>query len=63
MNVAVSYDITTSKITLLDRAGQTVQTAAIYGSSTVVATDLITGIYLVRVETTKGAEMHRIMLR
>ena len=63
MNAAVSYDITTSKITLLDMAGQTVQTAAINGSRKVVATDLITGIYLVRIETEKGVETHRVMLR
>jgi hypothetical protein len=63
VNAAVSYDITTSKITLLDMAGQTVQTAAINDSRTVVATDLTTGIYLVRVETAQGAETHRVMLR
>ncbi|MCF8256017.1 MAG: T9SS type A sorting domain-containing protein [Flavobacteriales bacterium] len=63
VNVSVSDDITTGMITILDMTGRTVQTAAISGSRTVVATDLITGIYLVRIETTKGAETHRIMLR
>jgi hypothetical protein len=50
-------------ITILDMAGRTVQTAAINGSRTVVATDLTTGIYLVRIETAQGAETHRVMLR
>jgi len=63
VNVSVGNDITTGMITILDMAGRTVQTAAINGSRTVVATDLITGIYLVRVETEKGAETHRVMLR
>jgi hypothetical protein len=46
-------------ITILDMAGRTVQTAAINGTRTVVATDLTTGIYLVRVETANGVETHR----
>jgi len=53
----------TGIITILDMAGRTVQTAAINSSRTIVATDLTTGIYLVRVETEKGAETHRVILR
>jgi hypothetical protein len=63
VNVSVGNDITTGMITILDMAGRTVQTAAINGSRTVVATDLVTGIYLVRVETEKGGETHRVLLR
>jgi len=63
VNVSVGRDITAGMITILDMAGRTVQTAAITGSRTVVPTDLITGIYLVRVETEKGAETHRVLLR
>jgi hypothetical protein len=63
VNVSVGGDITTGNITILDMAGRTVQTAAINGSRTVVATDLTTGIYLVRIETAQGAETHRVMLR
>ncbi|MCF8258877.1 MAG: T9SS type A sorting domain-containing protein, partial [Flavobacteriales bacterium] len=63
VNVTVGEDIATGTIAILDMAGRTVQTAAINGSRTVVSTDLITGIYLVHVETTKGAETHRVMLR
>jgi hypothetical protein len=63
VNVSVGGDITTGNITILDMAGRTVQTAVINGSRTVVATDLTTGIYLVRVETAQGAETHRVMLR
>jgi uncharacterized delta-60 repeat protein len=63
VNVSVGNDITTGTITILDMAGRTVQTAAINGSRTAVATDLTTGIYLVRVETAQGTETHRVMLR
>jgi len=63
VNLSVGTDITTGSITILDMAGRTVQTATINGSRTVMATDLVTGIYLVRVETTKGTETHRVMLR
>lgn len=63
VNVSVGNDITTGSITILDMAGRTVQTAAISSSRTIVATDLTTGIYLVRVETEKGVETHRVMLR
>lgn len=63
VNVSVGEDVTTGSITILDIAGRTVQTAAISGSRTVVATDLITGIYLIRVETEKGVETHRVLLR
>jgi hypothetical protein len=63
VNVSVGNDIATGTITILDMAGRTVQTAAISGSRAVIATDLTTGIYLVRVETEKGVETHRVMLR
>ncbi len=63
VNVSVGNDINSGMITILDMMGRTVQTAAISGSRTVVATDLVTGIYLVRVETEKGAETQRVMLR
>ncbi len=63
VNISVSEDIASGRVTILDMAGRTVQTAAINSSRTVVATDLVTGIYLVRVETQKGAETHRLLLR
>ncbi len=63
VNVTVSNDIAQGAITILDLTGRTVQTAAISSSRTAVATDLPTGIYLVRVETAKGAETHRVLLR
>jgi hypothetical protein len=63
VNVSVGEDAGKGMITILDMAGRTVQTAAINGSRTIVATDLVTGIYLVRVETEKGGETHRVMLR
>jgi hypothetical protein len=63
VNVSVGEDAGKGMITILDMAGRTVQTAAINGSRTIVATDLVTGIYLVRVETEKGGETHRVVLR
>jgi len=62
VNVSIGSNITNGNITILDMAGRTMQTAVISGSRTVVATDLNTGIYLVRIETAKGAETHRVML-
>lgn len=62
VNVLVSDDMAQGIITILDMAGRTVQTATINGSRTVVATDLTTGIYLVRIETGNGANTHRILL-
>jgi hypothetical protein len=63
VNVSVGNDITTGTITILDMTGRTVQTAAINSSRTVIATAITPGIYLVRVETEKGVETHRVMLR
>jgi hypothetical protein len=50
-------------VSIMDMAGRLVQTATLNGTRTVVATDLTTGIYLVRIETEKGMETHRVMLR
>jgi hypothetical protein len=63
VNVSVGTDNTTGTINILDMAGRTVQTATINGNRTVIPTHLTTGVYLVRVETEKGAETHRVMLR
>jgi hypothetical protein len=63
VNVSVGEDPGKGMITILDMAGRTVQTAAINGSRTVIATDLVTGIYLVRVETAKGGETHKVVVR
>ncbi|MCF8256018.1 MAG: T9SS type A sorting domain-containing protein [Flavobacteriales bacterium] len=62
VNVSVGNDITAGTITILDMMGRTVQTASISGTRTVIPTEVATGIYLIRVETAKGAETHRVML-
>ncbi|MCF8256834.1 MAG: M36 family metallopeptidase [Flavobacteriales bacterium] len=63
VNIIVGNDLASGTIAILDMAGRMVRTASISGNRTVMATDLATGIYLVRIETVNGSETHRILLR
>lgn len=63
VNILVSTDITSGMVSIMDMAGRLVQTATLNGTRTIIPTEVTTGIYLVRIETEKGVETHRVMLR
>jgi hypothetical protein len=46
----------------MDMAGRVVQTAALSGIRTAIATDAATGVYVVRVETERGVETKRLLI-
>jgi len=63
VTVNVSRDIANGMVSILDMAGRLVQTATLNGARTVIPTELSTGVYLVRLESDKGAETHRVYIK
>jgi hypothetical protein len=49
-------------VTIMDMTGRVVQTAALNGLRTAIATDVTTGIYVVRVETGRGVESRKVII-
>ncbi len=49
-------------VTIMDMTGRVVQTAALNGTRTAIATNVTTGIYVVRVETEQGVESKKIVI-
>jgi hypothetical protein len=63
VHVILGGDNAKGNASILDMTGRTVQTAALNGNRTAIATELCTGIYLVRIETAKGLATHRVFLK
>jgi hypothetical protein len=63
VHVILGGDNAKGNASILDMTGRIVQTAALNGNRTAIATELCMGIYLVRIETAKGLATHRVFLK
>ncbi len=62
INIILSEE-TRGVATVMDMAGRVITTSALQGQRTTIPMDVTTGIYIVRVETEKGVETRRVLLR
>lgn len=62
LNISLSPNIHTANIEVLDIAGRAILTKTLNASNTILDVNVPTGIYLVRVKTSTGAEIHKVTL-
>ena len=62
LNIILSGSLENGKAEMLDMAGRTVETFNLNSTRTTTEMNVNTGVYLVRVETGKGIDTHRILI-
>jgi extracellular elastinolytic metalloproteinase len=63
LNILLGKDIESGSVQVLDMAGRTVRTFNVNATSTSTEMNVNVGVYLVRVETDKGTDMHKVILK
>ncbi|MCF8276944.1 MAG: T9SS type A sorting domain-containing protein [Flavobacteriales bacterium] len=63
LNIILSENTNTGNVQVLDMAGRIVRTANLKASRTTLDMNTSTGIYLIRVETAKGTETHKVVIQ
>lgn len=62
LNISLSPNSENANLQVLDMAGRTIATRALDQTQTVMDMNVPIGIYLVRIETTKGTDTHQIII-
>ena len=63
LNIILSDNIERGNVSVLDMAGRTITTFKINSNTTSTKINVNTGVYLIRIETEKGIDTHRIVLQ
>jgi hypothetical protein len=62
LNIILSENIESGSVQVLDMTGRIVRSANLNASRTTLDMNTATGVYLIRVETEKGTDTHRIVI-
>jgi hypothetical protein len=62
LNIILSENIENGNVQVLDMVGRIVRSANLNASRTTLDMNTATGVYLIRVETEKGTDTHRIVI-
>jgi hypothetical protein len=62
LNIILSENIESGSVQVLDMVGRIVRSANLNASRTTLDMNTATGVYLIRVETEKGTDTHRVIL-
>jgi hypothetical protein len=63
LSISLAPNTENATVQVLDMAGRTIATRALRQTQTVIDMNVPTGIYLIRVETAKGADTHKVVLQ
>jgi surface protein len=62
LNIILSGNIESGSVQVLDMTGRVVHTSNLNASRSTIEVNASTGVYLIRVETAKGTDTHRVIL-
>ncbi|MCF8460877.1 MAG: T9SS type A sorting domain-containing protein, partial [Flavobacteriales bacterium] len=63
LNIILSENTENGKVDVMDMAGRTVGSFNLNSTTTSLPMNVSTGVYLVRLETGKGTDTHRIVIK
>jgi hypothetical protein len=63
LNISLAPNMENATAQVLDMAGRIIATQALNQTQTVMDMNVPTGIYLIKIETAKGADTHKVVLQ
>jgi hypothetical protein len=63
LNITLANNIESGRVEVMDMAGRTVGSFNLNATTTALPMNVTTGIYLVRIQTEKGTDTHRVLIK